>query len=159
MKKIGVIRTQYQTPDNMPIQPKGARDSIGEIVLNPEFQAGLLDLDGFSHIYLIYEFHLTKGYQLKVKPFMDDKEHGVFATRAPNRPNPIGLSIVELLSVDRNILKIRGADVVDGTPILDIKPYIEPFDKVEHAKNGWFKAADQEIIRKRSDDRFQKGSR
>ncbi len=155
MNAIGIIHTKYKKLEDMPIQPKGANKTVGKIILNQEYQDGLLDLDGFSHIYLIYIFHLSKGYSLRVRPFLDDKEHGVFATRAPSRPNPIGLSVVKLLSVQNNIIEVEGADLVDGTPILDIKPYIEQFDKVEHSKSGWLKASDEEIRNKKSNHRFK----
>lgn len=151
---IGKIRTQYTHLEQMPIQPKGAADSIGTIILDPDYRQGLADLEYFSHIYLIYQFHQSSGYQLSVTPFLDTKEHGVFATRAPRRPNPIGLSIVELISVESNWLKIRGADVLDGTPLLDIKPYIQQFDHVENPKSGWMTASVEEIREKKSDQRF-----
>jgi len=155
MENIGIIHTKYKTLEGMPIQSKGAADSIGEIILRKELQDGLLDLDGFSHIYLIYRFHLSKGYRLRVKPFLDKVEHGVFATRAPKRPIPIGLSLVKLLSVKENIIMVQGVDMVDGTPLLDIKPYIERFDKIETASDGWVKASAVEITEKRADDRFK----
>lgn len=154
MNPIGVINTQYKNLEQMPIQPKGAKDTVSRIVIKKEYAAGLADLDGFSHIYLIYEFHHSHGFQLSVLPFMDNKKHGVFATRAPRRPNPIGLSIVKILSVDSNIIKVSGADVLDGTPLLDIKPYIEQFDKVEQAQSGWMKASNKEVEIAQSDDRF-----
>lgn len=158
MQPIGIIRTQYQSLEKMPIQPKGAIDSIGTVILEPQYQEGLKDLDGFSHIYLIYLFHQSKGHQLTVRPFLDHKEHGVFATRAPRRPNPLGLSLVKLLSVTGNTVEVEGADLLNGTPILDIKPYIEPFDKVENTKNGWVTASAEEIRDKKSDHRFIKSN-
>ncbi|MGV6818633.1 MAG: tRNA (N6-threonylcarbamoyladenosine(37)-N6)-methyltransferase TrmO [Thiotrichales bacterium] len=130
MVPIGFIDTCYTTLADMPIQPKGAQESIGIIELRDSLRAGLKSLDGFSHIYLIYLFHRAEGYDLTVKPFMDDKYHSVFATRAPRRPNPLGLSLVRLLSVEENTVKVAGADLLDGTPILDIKPYMEQFDAV-----------------------------
>jgi len=154
MSPIGIINTQYQKLEQMPIQPKGAENTISEIIINKEYEAGLADLDGFSHIYLIYEFHQSCGFQLSVVPFMDNTEHGVFATRAPRRPNPIGLSIVRILSIDKNIIKVSDADVLNGTPLLDIKPYIEQFDKVEQAQSGWMTASNREVEIAQSDDRF-----
>lgn len=154
MSPIGIINTQYQKLEQMPIQPKGAENTISEIIINKEYEAGLADLDGFSHIYLIYEFHQSCGFQLSVVPFMDNTEHGVFATRAPRRPNPIGLSIVRILSIDKNIIKVSDADVLNGTPLLDIKPYIEQFDKVEQAQSGWMTASNSEVEIAQSDDRF-----
>ncbi|MCB1754866.1 MAG: tRNA (N6-threonylcarbamoyladenosine(37)-N6)-methyltransferase TrmO [Gammaproteobacteria bacterium] len=154
MKPIGFISSPYKSLQGMPIQPGGARDTQATIRLDPELQQGLASLDTFSHIYLIYLFHQSRAYSLKVIPFMDDREHGVFATRAPRRPNPIGLSIVELISVDGNTLTVRGADLLDGTPILDIKPYVEQFDKIESASNGWLKTSKEAVNRQKADRRF-----
>jgi tRNA-Thr(GGU) m(6)t(6)A37 methyltransferase TsaA len=155
MKPIGYIRTEYKTLEDMPIQPKGAAASVARIVLDAAYREGLADLGGFSHIYLIYYFHRSKGYSLTLKPFMDTKEHGVFATRAPRRPNPIGLSIVRLLAIDRNIVLVEGADLLDGTPILDIKPYIAQFDRVTQASSGWMTANEDEVTQAKSDHRFK----
>lgn len=155
MITIGFIHTSFKTPEDMPVQPGGAANTHASVILHPEYQSGLTDLEGFSHIYLIYRFHLSGGYSLVVRPFLDHNTHGVFATRAPKRPNPIGLSIVRLLSIDGNVLTVAGADVVDGTPLLDIKPYIEPFDRVESPTNGWLTATIDEIDNKKSDRRFR----
>jgi tRNA-Thr(GGU) m(6)t(6)A37 methyltransferase TsaA len=119
-----------------------------------QYAPGLSDLAGFSHIYLIYHFHKSTTYQLKVTPFLDKVERGLFATRAPKRPNPIGLSVVKLISIENNILTIQGADVLDGTPLLDIKPYIQKFDAPQNPTSGWMQAQSDEIKNKRSDDRF-----
>lgn len=154
MVPIGFIDTCYTTLADMPIQPKGAKESIGIIELRDSLKAGLKNLDGFSHIYLIYQFHKSAGYELTVKPFMDDKYHGVFATRAPRRPNPLGLSLVRLLAVEENTVKVAGADLLDGTPILDIKPYMEQFDAVSNVRNGWLTATQESVAQKRSDERF-----
>ena len=151
---IGVIRTPFKELKNMPIQPVGARDVVGEVVVREEFAAGLRDLDGFSHIYLIYDFHRVRETKLLVTPFMDTVERGVFSTRAPRRPARIGLSIVELLKVEGNKLSIMGVDVLDGTPLFDIKPYIENFDRVEESRGGWMKGSSHEVAARRSDDRF-----
>lgn len=154
MQPVGVIHTPYTTLEKMPIQPKGAQSVPGRIILDPMYQEGLLDLDGFSHIYLLYLFHRSKDYSLNVTPFMDNTEHGVFATRAPRRPNPIGLSIVRLLDVNGNQLEVEGVDMLDGTPLLDIKPYIDAFDRVESALSGWLNATGEQIADARSDQRF-----
>jgi len=154
MITIGIIHTAYRTPEDMPVQPAGAAGTQATVILHPEYRAGLADLEGFSHIYLLYRFHLSSGYELVVQPFLDDRTHGVFATRAPRRPNPIGLSIVRLLSVQENRLTVAGADVVDGTPLLDIKPYIEPFDRVERPSSGWLTASGEVIRKRKSDRRF-----
>jgi tRNA-Thr(GGU) m(6)t(6)A37 methyltransferase TsaA len=151
---IGTIHSPFTTLENMPIQPSGAGDVEGEVVLDEKYAEGLKDLDGFSHIYLIFHFHKVRRTELSVVPYMDTVKRGVFATRSPLRPSHIGLSIVELVSVDGNRLKVRGLDILDGTPLLDIKPFIPNFDNRENARSGWQKASKDEINRKRSDDRF-----
>lgn len=110
---IGIIHTSFKTPEGTPIQPIGARDSRAEINIYPDFAEGLADLTGFSHIILLYHFHLSKQFTLKVKPFLDDAAHGLFATRAPSRPNAIGLSVVRLVEIEASKLIIKDADVVD----------------------------------------------
>ncbi len=154
IQPIGLINTPFTSLEDMPIQPKGAKNVVGRIVINQEHQEGLTDLQGFSHIYLIYQFHQAKRTALTVTPFMDTTPRGVFATRSPLRPNHIGLSIVELLSIDNNVLEIQGIDVLDGTPLLDIKPYIAAFDEVAESKSGWMKGSRKDIEEKRSDGRF-----
>lgn len=143
-KPIGIIRSVHSKPEETPIQPVYAAGCKGSVELFPEYAEGLKDLDGFSHIYLVFHLHLAKGVKLMVKPFMDDTERGVFATRAPCRPNGIGLSIVRLLRIEGNILHIDGVDVLDGTPLLDIKPYTEKFDCVKTLSNGWQDAISNE---------------
>lgn len=134
---IGIIHTPHKTTEGTPIQPTGAKGIPGRIEIFPEYTAGLADLAGFSHIFILYHFHLSKKFSLKVKPYLDDQERGLFATRTPSRPNPIGLSVVRLIGITENNLQIQDVDVVDGTPLLDIKPYIPEFDvrKVDHI--GW----------------------
>ena len=154
MKPIGVIRSPFKTLENMPIQPRGGDDIEGEVSVDPLYADGLADLDGFSHIYLIYHFHKARRTELRVTPFMDTCVRGVFSTRSPLRPNHIGLSIVELLGVKENRLIIRGIDVLDGTPLLDIKPYISQFDRVEASRSGWFCGDEHDVAVKRSDSRF-----
>jgi tRNA-Thr(GGU) m(6)t(6)A37 methyltransferase TsaA len=141
----------------MPVQPRGAKDTYATIEFKKEFQDGLKDLDGFSHVYLIYYFHKIKEPKLQVVPFNDKTNtlRGVFSTRTPMHPNFIGLSIVELVSIKNNIVTIKGVDILDGTPLLDIKPYIENFDKIDGVtKSGWMKSTSNEVSAKRSDDRF-----
>ena len=147
---IGIIHSSYKEKTGVPIQGSLSDDSKGWIELSAEYKEGLKDLDGFSHIILVYEFHLSKGYSLMVTPFLDDKEHGVFATRAPRRPNPIGMSIVRLDRIQDNILHIGEVDVIDGTPLLDIKPYVADFDRRDAAK-GWIKDIKPNHV---ADDRF-----
>ena len=155
MKPIGIIHSPFTDPENMPIQPVGATGNSGTVEVFQEFSEGLKDLDGFSHIYLIYEFHKQEKEKLRVVPFMDSEEHGIFATRSPARPNKIGISIVKLLSVEENILTVENIDILDETPLLDIKPYIKNFDFVQDSTTGWMKSSVTEVKRKRSDNRFK----
>lgn len=151
---IGIIHSSFKSAAGMPIQPFGAKKEKGYIELNPMFVAGLKDLDGFSHITLIYHFHLSTEYKLEVKPFMDKDTHGVFATRVPKRPNSIGLSTVKVGEIKGNIIQIEEVDIIDGTPLLDIKPYFRQFDNRPNAFSGWLdKQKDIENIR--SDNRFE----
>lgn len=154
-KSIGVIHTPFTSREGMPIQPSGAEGIKGTIELNEELVDGLSDLSGFSHIYLIYHFHRSEGFNLQVTPFLDNKVHGVFATRAPMRPNPIGISVVKLLAVRGNVLEIENADMLDGTPLLDIKPYIPAFDIYETEKCGWMENNRKTPRQVKSDDRFK----
>ena len=153
---IGTIRTPFKDTQGMPIQPAGAQEICGTIELLPEYAAGVQDLRGFSHIILLYVFHLSGSFSLMVTPFMDSVPRGVFATRAPNRPNPIGLSVVRLVRVDDTKLHIEGIDVLDGTPLLDIKPYVPEFDHpFGTVRTGWLEKSKQQVSEKRSDDRFK----
>jgi tRNA-Thr(GGU) m(6)t(6)A37 methyltransferase TsaA len=155
IKPIGVILSPFQTIEQMPIQPKGAAGTKGQVQIDDAFQPGLKDLEGFSHIYLIYSFHKANRTELTVVPFMDTRTRGVFATRSPLRPNHIGISIVRLEKIQGNLLHVLDIDVLDGTPLLDIKPYMEKFDAVENSTSGWMQASDREVAEKRSDDRFK----
>jgi len=134
---IGIIHSPLKVSRGAPIQPRYARGIEGRIEIFPEYVAGLADLAGFSHITLIYYFHKAKGCSLRVVPFLDDNEHGVFATRSPHRPNPIGISVVKLLDVRDNILRICDIDALDGTPLLDIKPFVPEFFDRENIRLGW----------------------
>ncbi len=151
---IGTIHSPFTTLENMPIQPSGAEDVTGNIVLDPRFEEGLSDLEGFSHIILLYYFHRCQGYRLSVTPFLDTVERGLFSTRAPRRPNPIGLSIVKLLGIEGHVLAIQGVDVLDGTPLLDIKPWVPSFDVRENARSGWLEKSKRDSRTTTSDDRF-----
>jgi tRNA-Thr(GGU) m(6)t(6)A37 methyltransferase TsaA len=157
LEQIATIRSPFCDLVNMPVQPKGAKELYATIEFDMQYQEGLKDLEGFSHVYLIYYFHKVKKPKLSVIPF-NDKTHtprGVFSTRTPMHPNSLGLSVVELVSVNANIITIKGVDILDGTPLLDIKPYIENFDKVEgEVRSGWMKSSHEEVCRKKSDDRF-----
>jgi tRNA-Thr(GGU) m(6)t(6)A37 methyltransferase TsaA len=151
---IGVIRTPFKKLEHMPIQPKGAKSVIATLEIDEEYTLGLKDLEGFSHIYLIYYFHEAVRTELEVIPFMDTQERGVFATRSPLRPSHLGLSITQVISIDDNIVTIKGIDILDGTPLIDIKPYIPQFDGVKGVKTGWMDKSKSEINSARSDDRF-----
>lgn len=151
---IGVIETPFDSPEGMPIQPAGARDVTGEAIIFDEYLDGLKDLEGFSHVILLYHFHKSRRYDLQVTPFLDEEKRGLFATRAPNRPNGIGLSIVELMAVEGNRLQLRGTDMLNRSPLLDIKPYVPAFDAHPDAKTGWLARSDADISRL-SDDRFR----
>jgi tRNA (adenine37-N6)-methyltransferase len=138
MKPIGVIHTPFIDKTVTPIQSSRS-NSIGTVEVFPEFQEGLEGIENFSRIYLLYEFHLSEPVQsLRVQPYLDDQLHGIFATRYPVRPNSIGLSIVELIGKQQNLLHFKGVDMLDGTPLLDIKPYIPEFDIFEVEKIGWY---------------------
>jgi len=150
-----MIHSPHKSIDNMPIQPKGAVGIEGYAVVNEEYAEGLQDLEGFSHIYLIYFFHKAMRTELMVKPFMDKQTRGVFATRSPLRPNHIGLSIVRIKSIHKNKLILTDIDILDKTPLLDIKPYVATFDSVGESKSGWLTASEREVREKRSDSRFQ----
>ena len=133
---IGRIHTPFRTKSDTPIQPFRSR-AIGRVEVFPEYAEGLSDTEGFSHLILLYSFHKSAGYQLTVKPFLDDKPRGLFATRYPARPSQIGLSVVKLLRREGNILFTEGIDVLDGTPLLDIKPYVPDFAPNERISIGW----------------------
>jgi len=137
LRPIGVIRSPHKLAEATPIQPIYARGVTGRAEILPEYAEGLRDLDGFSHICLIYWFHKASATRLTVKPFLEDATRGVFATRAPCRPNPIGFSVVRLVGQKENVLHIEDVDVLDRTPLLDIKPHVTRFDYREGARCGW----------------------
>ena len=153
---IGLIHSDYKEKEGVPIQGTLAKNSKGYVEIFPEYQAGLTDLDGFSHIFLIYHFHLSKGYSLFARPFIDDEERGVFSIRAPRRPNPIGLSVVGLEKIVDDILHINGVDIIDNTPLLDIKPYISKIDSRTNTTDGWVADKFENIREQLSDDRFSR---
>jgi len=138
MQPIGVIHSPYTDKDQTPIQASRSQ-AIGLVEVYPRFIDGLKDIEAFSHIHLLYTFHDSSGYSLHIKPFLDDQDHGIFATRYPCRPNQIGMSTVRLVSRQGNTLIIKGVDVLDGTPLLDIKPYVPDFDhRTEDVRVGWY---------------------
>jgi tRNA-Thr(GGU) m(6)t(6)A37 methyltransferase TsaA len=153
-ESIGVIHTAFETPAGTPIQPNAAQDSQGTIILHPVLVEGLRDLDGFSHIILIYVFDQIGQPRLLVKPFMDDQERGVFATRAPARPNPIGISVVRLLKIEGNLLTFSDADMLNNTPLLDIKPYAPPFEPQTVERMGWLTKRADLLNESKDDGRF-----
>lgn len=153
-EQIGIIHTPFNAIEEMPIQPAGAKGVDGTIEIFDPFRDGLKDLDGFSHIYLLYHFHLNDDYKLDVIPFLDKTPRGVFSTRAPRRPNPIGLSVVELARVEGSVLHVRNIDVLDGTPLVDIKPYVPKFDAQQDVRTGWIEASGNQVSEHKSDDRF-----
>ena len=155
LKPIGVIHTQFTKPEGMPIQPAGAAGVTGTVEVFKEYRGGLKDLDGFSHIILLYHFHRGQGFKLQVVPFMDSHPHGIFATRAPKRPNPIGLSVVRLNKIEEGILHVQNVDILDGTPLLDIKPYVPEFDKQHNVRTGWLERDGKTVSKHQSDDRFK----
>jgi tRNA (adenine37-N6)-methyltransferase len=137
MEPIGVIYTPYQAKDECPIQPLYAAQAIGRVEVFEKYAAGLKDIESFSHIYLLYEFDRAGEVELIRPTFLDDEAHGIFATRHPCRPSGIGISIVKLNKREKNILTVEGIDVLNKTPLLDIKPYIPRFDCCETATEGW----------------------
>ncbi|MDD3178805.1 MAG: tRNA (N6-threonylcarbamoyladenosine(37)-N6)-methyltransferase TrmO [Opitutaceae bacterium] len=146
---IGVIHSDHTSADATPIQPIYARDCPGWAEIFPEFADGLADIEGFSHLYLLYWLHRADPPQLRVRPYMQDVKHGIFATRAPCRPNPIGLSLVRLVRREGNVLHLAGVDALDGTPLLDVKPYAPRFDTVENVRGGWTEEVSEAAARRR----------
>jgi len=156
IQPIGIIHTPYSDIKNMPIQPIAATGIKGYIELLPEYAEGLKDMEGFSHITLVYHFHKINGYDLITIPFMDDKPHGIFACKAPKRPNAIGISTVLLLGIDGNIIHIEQVDMLDGTPLIDIKPFYPRYDNRENVTTGWLeKNIDLPLEKLRSDERYK----
>ena len=152
---IGIIHTPFKKLEGMPIQPAGAAGVKGTIELFEIYRVGLKDLDGFSHIILLYHFSESRDFDLCIKPFMDSHKRGLFSTRAPRRPNPIGLSVVQLDKIENGILSVCNIDILDGTPLLDIKPYVPEFDPQSDIRIGWLETAVQNVTKKKSDNRFK----
>ena len=154
-RPIGVIHTPFTEPQGMPIQPAGGAGVEGVVEVHEEYRAALKDLDGFSHLILLYHFHRSPGFKPHVVPFMDTEPRGLFATRAPSRPNPLGLSVVRLNRIENGVLSIENVDIIDGTPLLDIKPYVPAFDEQVDVRTGWLEQAGESVSRRESDDRFE----
>lgn len=157
LESIGTIHTPFKEIEGMPIQAVGAKGVKGELHIKDKFKEGLKDLDGFSHINILFEFHKVEGYELVVKPFLDNKKRGIFATRSPKRPNHIGSSIVEINEIEDNIVHVSNVDILDGTPLIDIKPYVPHLwqETIEELKIGWFEDKHQNARTKKSDARFK----
>lgn len=152
---IGYFKTPFTEIKGMPIQPVGATGVEGSIEVLPEYRDGLKDLEGFSHVFVLYHLHEIEGYDLTVKPFLDNERHGIFATRSPKRPNPIGLSVMRLKGVTDNSVLLEGIDVLDRTPVIDIKPYVADFDCCDADRFGWFEGGKSAKAKHhRSDERF-----
>ncbi len=153
-RPVGIIYTPFKEPRGTPIQPAAAAGVNGKVVIFPEYAEGLKDLEGFSHVILIYHFHLIRRSMLRVRPFLDDEMHGVFCTRAPCRPNPIGISVVRLKRLEGNVLHVQDVDIVNETPLLDIKPYVPEFDVRAVEKTGWLEKNARRFSEFRDDGRF-----
>jgi tRNA-Thr(GGU) m(6)t(6)A37 methyltransferase TsaA len=153
-KPIGIIHSPFKEPKGTPIQPAGAKGTDGTVEIFPEYAEGLKDIEGFSHIILLYHFHLSKVSALLAKPYMNNEMHGVFAMRGPSRPNPIGVSVVCLVKVEGNMLHVQDVDIVDGTPLLDIKPYVPEFDAREVERIGWLEKSVHKLSASRDNGRF-----
>jgi len=155
-RPIGVIHSPYTRQDGTPIQPALANRAAGTVEVEPQYVEALTDLEGFERIWLLYHLDRSTPWRSIVVPFLDDREHGVLATRAPARPNAIGMSAVELVSVSGAQLHVRGVDILDGTPLLDIKPYVPQFDAFPSSRAGWFDRSD--VRCSTADGRFDKGT-
>jgi tRNA-Thr(GGU) m(6)t(6)A37 methyltransferase TsaA len=160
LRPIGVIRSPHRVPAGTPIQPCYARQATGTVILDDDLEPALVDLEGFERIWLCTWFDRAGPYRPLVIPYRDTREHGLFATRSPCRPNPLGLSVVHLLSRDGNVLNVAGLDILDGTPLLDIKPYIPEFDAHPGSKAGWLDEgrADRRVADMRFHDDTKKAS-
>jgi len=154
-KPIGTIYTPFDNIHGMPIQPTSNTSERGTIIIDQPYADGLKDLDGFSHIYLLYHFHKVGQSKLQVTPFLDNSPRGIFATRAPSRPNPIGLSLVRLVRIEGNALHVDGVDILNGTPILDIKPFVPEFESIQDVRVGWLEQSRGRVKGQRSDNRFE----
>ena len=156
-RPIGVIRSGHTDPAKTPIQPVYSRGCQGRAEILPEYEEGLRDLEGFSHIYVVFYLHRAEKMKLTVEPFLDTQPRGVFATRSPNRPNAIGLSLVKLIRREDNVLFLDEVDMLDGTPILDVKPYSSRFDHRDGVRDGWLETVDDKTTKERGRRGFQSG--
>ncbi|MBL6974382.1 MAG: tRNA (N6-threonylcarbamoyladenosine(37)-N6)-methyltransferase TrmO [Deltaproteobacteria bacterium] len=162
IRRIGILRTPWTRQEGTPIQGHMAPEAEGVVEMDPEYTAGLADVDGFSHLVLLYWLHRSEGFELRIQPYLDGRKRGVFSTRAPRRPNPIGLTVVRLLEVDGPRIRVSGVDMLDGTPLIDIKPFIPDLVPSGSVSCGWLdrvRKEDGKLPKKRADDRFEPGSR
>ena len=155
-KAIGIMHTPFSDIKGIPFQPAGADGIKGTVEVFEKYRDGLKDLDGFSHIMLLYHLHKSEGFDLQVVPFLDTVLRGLFATRAPRRPNAIGISVVRLIGIEDGVLDVENVDMLNGTPLLDIKPYVPDFDAPADIRTGWLKDARRNVFKQKSDDRFQR---
>ena len=153
-RPVGVVRSPFTRLEGMPLQSVAAGDARASIEIRPDLAPGLRDLDGFSHVHVITHLHHGAPGGLELVPFLDDTVRGIFATRSPRHPNPIGLTVVRLIRVDGSTLEISGADLLDGTPVLDVKPYVPTFDSVAAERSGWLEKAAERVHEVKSDRRF-----
>jgi len=158
-RPIGVVHSPFKVPQDVPIQSVAAEGVMGIVEVAREYVDGLRDVDGFSHLILVYHCHLAQDYSLLVRPFLDERLHGVFSTRAPSRPNPVGVSVVRLTRMEKNILHIQDVDIIDGTPLLDIKPFVPEFDQRKAERIGWLTRNIDKLHSGRDDGRFAKNTR
>ena len=152
---IGVIRTPYIEPKDIPIQGRFKDDVEGWLELREEYVPGLKDLEGFSHLILLYHFHRSERQEIEGLPYLEEESHGIFAIRSPHRPNHLGLSIVRIQRIEGNRIYFTEVDMLDGTPLLDIKPYVPEFDRQTDIRTGWLEQAGSTVSQRRSDDRFK----
>jgi tRNA-Thr(GGU) m(6)t(6)A37 methyltransferase TsaA len=158
-KPIGVVHSPFKAPQDVPIQSVAAEGVNGYVEVAREYVEGLRDVEGFSHLILVYHCHLAQKYSLLVRPFLDERLHGVFSTRAPSRPNPVGVSVVRLTNIEKNMLHIQDVDIIDGTPLLDIKPFVPDFDQRNAERIGWLTGKVDKLHLSRDDGRFAKKPR
>ena len=152
---IGIVHSPFTELADMPIQPTGKKAAEGSLEIYPAYCYALADLEGFSHIYALYYFHKVNGWQPKIVPFLDNQPRGLFSTRAPRRPNPIGLSLLQILAVEGSRICVAGLDILDGTPLLDIKPYIPGFENPQDVRIGWLEGRAKQVKNRKSDRRFE----
>ena len=154
-RPIGIIHSPFNSLEDMPIQPTSDVSGSGIVEIFPEFVDGLKDLEGFSYLYLLYHFHKVRQSNLSVTPFLDREPRGIFATRAPSRPNPVGLSLVELVRLENNLIYVERLDVLNETPLLDIKPYVPEFEHTHNVRVGWLEQIKSQVRTQKSDARFK----